>query len=77
MTCVCVVPGMYILIISTLNPIMKMCAKETSETASWVKGEWTYFLFHVGLLKYKVLQKVNGMEVNMYENSYCFKVLQK
>jgi len=56
---------------------MKMCAKETSETASWVKGEWTYFLFHVGLLKYKVLQKVNGMEVNMYENSYCFKVLQK
>ena len=77
MTCVCVVPGMYIVIISTLNPIIRMFAKETSETASWVKEEQTYFLFHVGLLKYKVMQKVDGIEVNMCENSYNFKVLQK
>jgi len=54
-----------------------MTAKETSETASWVKEERTYFIFYVGLLKYKVQQKVNVVEVNMYENSYSFKVLQK
>jgi hypothetical protein len=54
-----------------------MFAKETSETASWAKEEQTYFLFHVGLLKYKVQQKVNGAEVNMCDNSYSFKVLQK
>jgi hypothetical protein len=53
--------GMYILIISTLKPIIRMFAKGTSETASWVKEEWTYFLFHVGLLKYKTQQKVNGI----------------
>jgi len=54
-----------------------MFAKETSETASWVKEERTYFLFYVGLLKYKVQEKVNGVEVNMYENSCSFKLLQK
>ena len=47
-------PVMYIIIISTLNPIITMFAKETSETASWVKEEQTYFLFYVGLLKYRV-----------------------
>lgn len=33
--------------------------------------------FHVGLLKYKVQQKVNDIEVNMFEYSHSFKVLQK